>query len=221
MRRELRVKCLVLDHDDTVVRSTPEINYPAFKKALEVLRPDMELSYEQFIEWNFIPGFSKLCSDILGFTEKEMAYQEGCWRASSEEIVPSMYEGFVELLQHYTEAGGIVCVASHSLKKTIERDYQAAKAPMPECIFDWECEYKKPHPYALNEIMRIYNLKPQELLMVDDLKPGYDMAVAVGVPFAFAGWSDNRRIPMIHQFMQAHSDYYLENVGQLEVLLYK
>lgn len=29
-QRELRVRCLVLDHDDTVVKSTPEINFPAF-----------------------------------------------------------------------------------------------------------------------------------------------------------------------------------------------
>ena len=26
-QRELRVRCLVLDHDDTVVKSTPEINF--------------------------------------------------------------------------------------------------------------------------------------------------------------------------------------------------
>lgn len=221
MKRELRVKCLVLDHDDTVVKSTPEINYPSFKSALEVLRPDMELPYEQFIEWNFTPGFAKLCSEILKFTDEEMVYQENCWKKACVENTPGMYDGFLALLQRYTEAGGIVCVASHSLKKTIERDYLAAGAPLPHLIYDWECEYKKPHPYALTEIMRTYDLDAKDLLMVDDLKPGYDMAAAVGVPFAFAGWSDNRNIPLIHCFMQEHSDYYLENVAQLETLLYK
>lgn len=221
MKRALRIKCLVLDHDDTVVKSTPEINYPSFKSALAVLRPEIELSYEQFMEWNFVPGFSKLCSEILAFTDEEMVYQENCWKKACEESIPGMYEGFVELLHRYTEAGGIVCVASHSLEKTIVRDYQAAGAPLPALIFDWECEYKKPHPYALTEIMRIYGLKAEEMLMVDDLKPGYDMAVAAGVPFAFAGWSDNRRIPMIHTFMQEHSDYYLESVEQLEAIIYK
>ena len=32
-QRELRVRCLVLDHDDTVVKSTPEINFPAFENS--------------------------------------------------------------------------------------------------------------------------------------------------------------------------------------------
>ena len=36
-------------------------------------------------------------------------------------------------------------------------------------------------PYALQETMRILNLKPEELLMVDDLKPGYDMAKALSL----------------------------------------
>ena len=53
----------------------------------------------------------------------------------------------------------------------------------------------------LQETMRILNLKPEELLMVDDLKPGYDMAKACGVPFACAGWSDNQ-IPVVREYMQ-------------------
>ena len=31
--------CLVLDHDDTLVQSESTVNYPAFLKALEALRP--------------------------------------------------------------------------------------------------------------------------------------------------------------------------------------
>lgn len=33
--RTLKVKCLILDHDDTVVKSTPEINFPAFLPVIE------------------------------------------------------------------------------------------------------------------------------------------------------------------------------------------
>ena len=60
---------------------------------------------------------------------------------------------------------------------------------------------------------------PEELLMVDDLKTGYLMAKACGVPFACAGWSDNQ-IPLIREFMKKNSDYYLETVMALEELLY-
>ena len=35
--------CLVLDHDDTVVASTPTIHYPAFLDAMEEHAPGSEL----------------------------------------------------------------------------------------------------------------------------------------------------------------------------------
>ena len=37
--------------------------------------------------------------------------------------------------------------------------------------------------------MARYGLKPEQMLMVDDLKTGYHMASAAGVPMAFAAWS--------------------------------
>ena len=36
-----RIKCLALDHDDTVVMSSPEIHYPSFVEAMRLLRPEM------------------------------------------------------------------------------------------------------------------------------------------------------------------------------------
>lgn len=219
MERKLKVKCLVLDHDDTVVKSTPEINYPSFKKALAVLRPERELSFELFTELNFVHGFEDLCYKYFGFNEEEMQFQLECWREGSEQI-PHPYEGLAEILSEYACNSGKICVSTQSLAMRVQRDYEAAGFPKPDMIFDWECEYKKPHPFALQEAMRIYELKPEELLMVDDLKTGYLMAKASGVPFACAGWSDNQ-IPMIREFMKENSDYYLESVKALEALLYE
>ena len=219
MNKKLKVKCLVLDHDDTVVRSTPQIHFPSFKKSLSVLRPGMELSYEQFIAWNFEPGFSAMCHDILGFNEEEMAYQEKGWREGAESTCADMYEGFPELIKEYMQQGGIVCISSHSAKEHIIKDYKAAGVPTPHHIYDWTCERKKPDPFALEEMMQMYGLSPEELLMVDDLKPGYDMAKAVNVPFVCAGWSDNQ-IPKIAAYMKQNSDYYLHKVEDLKELLY-
>lgn len=218
MEKELRIKCLVLDHDDTVVKSTPEINYPSFKKALSVLRPNEELSFERFTELNFVHGFEDLCFKYFGFSEEEMNFQLKCWHEASENI-PHAYEGLAEVLHAYVRNGGRICVSTQSLAKRVLRDYREAGLPKPDLIFDWECEWKKPNPYALEEVMRIYDLKPDEVLMVDDLKTGYLMAQACGVPFACAGWSDNQ-IPMIREFMKKNSDYYLETVSALEKLLY-
>ena len=45
----MKYKCLVLDHDDTIVNSTPTVNFPAFKKCLAKLRPDVNLALEEYI----------------------------------------------------------------------------------------------------------------------------------------------------------------------------
>ena len=123
-QRELRVRCLVLDHDDTVVKSTPEINFPAFLRSLKDLR-GTTMSYEQFVEYNFDPGFYEMCADILHYTPEEIRYQEAEWERAAAVTIPAVYEGLPEILHTYMENGGKICVSSHSMRKTILRDYDA------------------------------------------------------------------------------------------------
>ena len=137
-QRELRVRCLVLDHDDTVVKSTPEINFPAFLRSLKDLR-GTTMSYEQFVEYNFDPGFYEMCAEILHYTPEEIRYQEAEWERAAAVTIPAVYEGLPEILHTYMENGGKICVSSHSMRKTILRDYEAAGLPTPELIFDWAC----------------------------------------------------------------------------------
>ena len=68
----LNYRCLVLDHDDTVVRSEETVNYPSFLEALKVLRPGRTITREEFTRWCFSPGFSALCSDYIGLTPEEI-----------------------------------------------------------------------------------------------------------------------------------------------------
>ena len=67
----MRYRCLVLDHDDTTVNSTPCIHYPAFRAILERVRPGVEYSQEEFLTKNFAPGLGDLYTKELGFTPQE------------------------------------------------------------------------------------------------------------------------------------------------------
>ena len=80
----LNYRCLVLDHDDTVVRSEETVNYPSFLEALKVLRPGRTITREEFTRWCFSPGFSALCSDYIGLTPEEckMVFSR-FWRADA------------------------------------------------------------------------------------------------------------------------------------------
>lgn len=216
----LNYRCLVLDHDDTVVRSEETVNYPSFLEALKVLRPGRTITREEFTRWCFSPGFSALCSDYIGLTPEEIDVQYDMWRSYVATHIPPPYDGLRPILTRWKQEGGLLCVSSHSARENILRDYRLHFGLEPDQIFDWDLgeDRRKPSPYALQEIMRLYDLRPDELLMADDLKPGYDMAHACGVPFACAGWSHDA--PEIRAFLRRFSDFYLETVQALEPLLF-
>lgn len=199
----MKYKALVLDHDDTSVKSTPEIHYPAFLKTLELLRPGETLSLEDFIGYNFGIGFLAMCNDVYHFTEEEMKIEVDIWREYTSAHIPDFYDGIEEIIRRQKEAGGIFCVVSHSFSDTILRDYSHNGLPAPDMVFGWELEekYRKPSTYPLERIMEKYNLSPKDIAVIDDLKPGYDMTIAAGADFYYAGWSESKT-PETEGFMR-------------------
>ena len=217
---ELKYPCLVLDHDDTVVESTPTIHYPTFMEALKTLRPEIHWSLQEYMDYNFDPGFEPLCRDILKFTPAEEAYQEQLWRESAAYMKPPMFPGMSELLTRFHNANGTICVISHSSEMVIAEDYQRLCGFKPDLIYGWERGegHRKPEAWPLLQILNKTNLKPTDLLMVDDMKPGWIMAKNCQVPFAFAGWGNPSQ--KAHSFMKEHTEYVFDYVKQLSNLVF-
>ena len=216
----MKYKCLVLDHDDTAVSSTPCIHYPAFTKILQTIRPGVFYSQDDFLSRNFDPGLAKFYREELDFTDEEMALEFQIWRSFINSVIPPFFPGMPELIRRQKAEGGLVCVVSHSIPEYIRRDYLAAELPEPDLIYGWDSDRSKckPSPYPLQEIMRITGLGPRDILMVDDLKPGLDMARGCGVDFAACGWG--YEIPAIREQMMRSADYYLNSVSELSELLF-
>jgi len=217
----LKYRCLILDHDDTVVKSTPDIHYPSFVEALKVLRPDMKpLRLEEFVSYCFNPGFGELCRDILKLSEEEQNYQYKSWKNYANTIIPDFYPGFSELVKEYKESGGIVTVVSHSESEYITRDYMLNCKLKPDMIFGWDPDEqkRKPSPYPIIEIMKSFGLDSSEILVLDDLKPGLDMARSCNITFAGAGWS--HVIPEIKEYMKSNSDYYFSTVDSFREFIF-
>ncbi|KEK22651.1 HAD family hydrolase [Bacillus gaemokensis] len=218
----LKYKCLILDHDDTAVKSTPDIHYPSFVEALQDLRPDEKpLSLEEFVTYCFHPGFMSLCKDKIGFTPEEQEHQQKIWKKYIESTIPDFYEGFPELVQAFKEQGGIVTVVSHSESSRIKRDYEKHCGFVPDAVFGWELEedQRKPHPYPVKKILSMFNLHEDEVIVLDDLKPALEMAKSCNVAFAAAGWSHH--IPKIKKQMEEESDYYFESVEQFKQFIFE
>ncbi|MBQ7387728.1 MAG: HAD family hydrolase [Clostridia bacterium] len=218
----MKYKCLVLDHDDTVVNSSATIHYPSFIEYLKDYRPHLVNNYtfESFIAKNFSPGILELLSGEVGLNEKELKEEEEYWVRFVKTKIPTAFEGISEIIEKFRSRGGIIAVCSHSFKEYIERDWGHNALPAPDIIYGWDIpkEQRKPAPYTVLDIMKRFGLSKSEILVVDDLKPGYDMARAAGVDFAAAGWAYS--IPEIENFMRQNCDYYLKSVAELDSLLF-
>jgi phosphoglycolate phosphatase/pyrophosphatase PpaX len=216
----MKYKCLILDHDDTVVNSTATIHYPAFLEALKILRPGVTISLDDYFKENFDPGFVPYCVNKLGMTEEELEIEVQCWKNYVSGHTAKAYAGIKEIIERQKNEEGIVCVISHSYDFNIKKDYEANSLPMPDMIFGWECspEQRKPSTYAMRIIADKYGLEPSEMVVVDDSKPGYDMAREFGACFVGAGWSTD--IPQIRDFMRKNSDVYFTTVEELEKYLF-
>ena len=215
----MRYKCLVLDHDDTVVNSTATIHFPSFLEFLSTIRPESHYTLEEYFRKNFDPGIMELFTDELHFTPDELDEEYRFWQAYVKTRVPRAYQGMRDILERHRAQGGRIAVVSHSTSETIVRDYRENQLPMPDLIFGWELpmEQRKPNAWPLLQIMQRFGLEKNELLMLDDLKPGYDMARAAGVDFAAAGWAND--IPEIEGFMRKNCDFYCKTVSDFDRLL--
>ena len=75
----MKYKCLVLDHDDTVVNSTATIHYPCFEAYLAERKPHLcgKFDLKTYFAKNFDPGVLEFFAEDVGLSEEEMQEEEG------------------------------------------------------------------------------------------------------------------------------------------------
>jgi phosphoglycolate phosphatase/pyrophosphatase PpaX len=215
----MKYRCLVFDHDDTTVNSTATIHHPCFEQFLRDYYPDRSCTLEEYFLKNFSPGFLPMCREEYGMDDETLAMEARYWQEYVRERIPQAYPGIREIMLQHKRNGGVIAVISHSYRHNILRDYEANGLPEPDLIFGWEMppEQRKPAAWPLLEVLRRFDLRPDEVLMIDDLKPGYDMASACGVPFAAVGWAND--IAPIEAFMRENCSLYFKQVSELAAFL--
>jgi len=108
-----------------------------------------------------------------------------------------------------------VFVISHSEKDIIQGHYkrqQEFPGFMPEDIFGWTGvpEHNKPYTWPVEQVAERFGFKPEEMLMMDDLKPGIIMAQKAGGDSLGAGWS--HAIPEIQKDLAEESTVFFDNL---------
>lgn len=217
----LKYKCLVLDHDDTVVQTEKAIGYPYFRDYIERVRPGKTLSFSEYVRDCNNMVFADMCRIRWQFTEEEEREEYLGWKAYSRENIPPLCPGIDAVIHRQKALGGLVCVSSLSTKEIIERDFLHHFGFLPNAIYDYDlpANQRKPNPYALVDIMERFALTPKDLLMVDDMKLGCQMANSVGVATAFAGWS-KAEFPELTEEMRNICDFSFDSAANLEKFLF-
>lgn len=217
----LKYPCLVLDHDDTVVQSEATINYPFFCRILDQFRPGATITLQEYVAGCCNLGFADMCRKWYGFTEQELVEEYQGWQAYIVDHVPASFPGIEHIIRRQKEAGGIICVVSHSSDRNILRDYEQHFGIRPDAIYSWDLpeHLRKPSTFPLEDIMKKYRLSPDQLLVVDDMKPAYEMANGANVPIAFAAWG-RKDYPEILSEMETLCDFTFHSTEDLEKFLF-
>ena len=218
----LKYPCLVLDHDDTVVQSEATVNYPFFVEFLKAYRPGMSITLHEYISGCYDPGYVPMCKERFAFTDEELLIEYNGWKEYIRNHIPAPYPGIERIIRTQKAEGGIICVVSQSSQENISRDYEAHFGIQPDAIFGWDLqpEHRKPSPWALDQIMKTYNLSPAELLVIDDMKTAISMARSGGCKIAFAGWG-RREYPQIFGEMSTLCDFSFDSIDNLETFLFE
>ena len=217
----LKYPCLVLDHDDTVVQSELTVNFPHFLPTLDSFRPGATISAEEYADGCYRMGFANMCRQRFSFTEQEILEEYTGWKEYIKTHIPDPFPGIGDVIRKQKALGGKVCVVSHSCNENITRDYSRNFGILPDDIFGWDLpeELRKPSTWPLEQIMVKYSLAPNQLLVVDDMKPAWVMASKASVPIAFAAWS-RKNFPEINAEMTRLCDYSFQTPEELGRFLF-
>lgn len=220
----MKYRCLIIDHDDTTVDSTPSIHYLAHQEQMKRIGRESQTStLEEWFKVNFDPGFSVYIDEVLKLTDKEKKICYEIWREFTTVLTPPFFKGMLPLLEEFRNNGGIVVVVSHSEPDIIRSHYEKQEELpgfIPDRIIGWtgDPEKQKPHPWPVEQIMNQFDLEKGEILVVDDLRPGITMANRAGVDSAGVGWSHNLQV--IREGIIDQCTYFLDTVEDLRSLLF-
>ncbi len=215
-------RCLVLDHDDTVVQTDKTLGYPFFCYILNEFRPGEKISLRDYVEDCHNFGFSEMCKRRWQFTEAEQKNEYRRWMDYIKTHIPATFPGIENIIRRQKEEGGLICVVSHSSIENITRDYDVHFGIQPDAIygFDLPKEQRKPNPWPLEDIMQRYELQETDILVVDDMKLGWMMAQPLGVEIAFAAWS-KADFPELETEMRSICNYSFNSPNALEIFLFE
>lgn len=220
----MKYTCLLIDHDDTSVDSSPSIHHLAHMEQMRRLgRENESVGVDQWMKINYSPGILAYLDTVLGLNEEEKALCYTVWREYVQNRIPEFFPGILRILKKFRDRGGHIVVVTHSEEEMVRSHYlHQTEVPgfLPDRIIGWtgDSTKNKPDPWPVFDVMREYGIKKEKILVVDDLKPGIIMAQKAGVDSIGVGWS--HRIPEIIEDMRKNCSFYASSIQEFEEILF-
>ncbi|KAL7721019.1 Haloacid dehalogenase-like hydrolase domain-containing protein [Entamoeba marina] len=220
----LKYKCLLLDHDDTSVDSTPHLHYPAYLDFMKSRPNDHVLSLQEWFEMLWKEGLLPYYRNHLHMTEDEIT---DCFAQNKEfhkTLEPvHFFKGFIDFLAEYRKRGGIVAIVSFSSENSILSHYKKETdgTYLPDHVFGWNREEptkSKPYTYPVDWMIEKYNLNKKDILVVDDMSPGLTMAKRAGVDKAGALYGEGHEV--LESEMKELCEYVLKSADELRNIVF-
>ena len=220
----MKYRCLLIDHDDTSVDSSPSIHHPAHLEQMKQLGREHEsVSADEWMKINYDPGILAYLDTVLKLDKKEKDLCYTVWREYAKTRIPDFFPGILPLMKRFRDKGGYIVVVTHSEAEMVQAHYrhqQEIPGFLPDRIIGWtgDRSKNKPEPWPVFDVMKNYNLKKSEIVVVDDLKPGITMAKRAGVDSIGVGWS--HQIPEIIEDMKKSCTYYASSVKEFAEIIF-
>lgn len=166
----------IFDFDDTIVNSTPEIHYKAYKEFCELINKKY-LSLNEYYMELFNKTYTEFLDD-MHLTDEEYKLEYQNWKKYTSTIDPKPFDKILYILKLIQQNGHKIVICSQSNKEAIENFFNKTDITIDLIIAGdrKHPERNKPYDYPINLVKQLFNVNNSQIIVIDDMKPGLLMA---------------------------------------------
>lgn len=181
----MKYKAIIYDIDGTLINTFAQNVYPLQRVVKEVLGKDMH--YDDLVDYMSHNGTDVLPQ--LGISNDY--YSVWVDYINVSEHIPYIYEGMLEVLDHFD---GVLPQAVVSSKRRKQYNIDFTKLNLlhyfSSSVMADEVAFTKPNPYPLNKCLKELGIEAKDAIYIGDSVFDYKAAKAAGMDFGLASWGN-------------------------------
>lgn len=201
-----KVDVVLFDLDGTLLDTLPAIancfNKTLIEKGYE---PFDVVDYKKFVGYGFETVFDRI-REIRNIKEQKNDFLNVVRKYYDKEYLKGVkpYENIFELLKYLNENGSVIGVVTN-------KDHDFAKQNIQSFFKEYSFKYvfgasvdniypRKPHPYLIDRICELENLKKEQIVYVGDMLIDYNLSKNAGTKYIHCNYGfELNNVPTEHK----------------------